>query len=339
MFKGHPKGLYVAFFANMGERFGFYTMYAIFVLYIQAKFGFSAEKTGVIWSIFLFGVYFLPLAGGLIADRVLGYSKTVTIGIAVLFIGYALLFIPGMGFPAIATALAIIAIGTGLFKGNLQALVGNLYDDPKYSHLRDGAFSLFYMGINVGAFFAPHAANAMNKMILADYGFKYNQKITPLAHEFLNGSTDVTIVEKLTALMAQQGSQFTDMTAFCQNYIAALSESYNYGFGIAAISMIFSLLIFILFKKFYKNADEIKSKIKSVVNDVVEMPKAESKQRIIALVLVFIVVIFFWMSFHQNGLSIIWFAVITHKVLSARNCMFSLIFGQFFRCRQQLSAL
>ena len=87
MFKNHPKGLIVAFFANMGERFGYYTMLAIFVLYIQAKFGFTTAEAGSIYGTFLFGIYFLPLLGGYIADNLLGYGKTITIGTVVMFIG------------------------------------------------------------------------------------------------------------------------------------------------------------------------------------------------------------------------------------------------------------
>ena len=102
MFKGHPKGLFVLALANMGERFGYYTMLAIFVLFMQAKFGFSADTTSTIFGIFLAAVYFLPLFGGLLADKVLGYGKTITLGIVVMFIGYFLLAIPtGTGTGAI----------------------------------------------------------------------------------------------------------------------------------------------------------------------------------------------------------------------------------------------
>ena len=155
MFKGHPKGLYVAFFANMGERFGYYTMLAIFLLYIQSKFGWTTTQAGHVYGIFLFGIYFLPLLGGIISDNFLGYGKTILLGIIVMITGYILLALPGTGEYFIYLALAVISLGTGLFKGNLQALVGNMYDDAKYSKLRDSAFNLFYMGINVGAFSAP----------------------------------------------------------------------------------------------------------------------------------------------------------------------------------------
>src|SRR4030043_2326459 len=188
MFKGHPRGLIVASLANMGERFGFYTMYAIFVLFIQAKYGFDSTKSGIIWSGFLFGVFFLPLVGGLIADRVLGYGKTVTLGILIMFIGYILLALPLQGDASVwlvVAALFTIALGTGLFKGNLQALVGNLYDDPQYSAKRDAAFTIFYMCINIGAMFAPTAAEAVNNYILKAANFTYDSRIPVLAHKFL----------------------------------------------------------------------------------------------------------------------------------------------------------
>ena len=97
MFKGHPKGLYVAFFANMGERFGFYTMMAILVLFLQAKFGLDADKAGSIYSIFYFSIYALALAGGIIADRTQNYKGTIMVGIFVMFAGYLLMATPGMG--------------------------------------------------------------------------------------------------------------------------------------------------------------------------------------------------------------------------------------------------
>jgi len=171
MFKGHPKGLYVAFFANMGERFGYYTMLAIFLLYIQSKFGWTTTQAGHVYGIFLFGIYFLPLLGGIISDNFLGYGKTILLGIIVMITGYILLALPGTGEYFIYLALAVISLGTGLFKGNLQALVGNMYDDPKYSKLRDSAFNLFYMGINLGAFFGQLMCGYLGENVGWRWGF------------------------------------------------------------------------------------------------------------------------------------------------------------------------
>ena len=139
MFKGQHKGLYALALANTGERFGYYTMLAIFMLFLQAKFGWNGATASQVYAIFLAAVYFMPVVGGWLADKI-GYGKCVVTGIAVMFAGYLCLSIPTaantLGVALMIGALTLIAIGTGLFKGNLQVLVGNLYDDPKYSAKR-----------------------------------------------------------------------------------------------------------------------------------------------------------------------------------------------------------
>ena len=140
MFEGQPKGLYALALANTGERFGYYTMLAVFALFLRANFGLSPAMAGYIYSSFLMLVYFLPLFGGILADK-FGFGKMVTIGIIIMFFGYLFLSIP-LGSDAIAlvtmiAALIFISFGTGLFKGNLQVMVGNLYDNPQYSNKRD----------------------------------------------------------------------------------------------------------------------------------------------------------------------------------------------------------
>ncbi len=308
MFKGHPKGLYVAFFANMGERFGYYTMLAIFVLYLQSKFGWDATQAGHVYGGFLFGIYFLPLLGGFIADNILGYGKTIVLGIIVMFIGYLMLALPGHGEWFIYGALAVISLGTGLFKGNLQALVGNLYDEAKYKKLRDSAFNIFYMGINIGAFFAPSAARAVRSWVLKSQGLEYDAAIPSLAHKYLNG-TLVNAKELWQFAHDQMGNHFTNLDDFSRHYIDALSKSYNAGFAVAALSMILSIAIFIGFRKYYKHADVTHKQQKAMNKDsVVELTPAQTKDRLMALGLVFLVVIFFWMAFHQNGFTLTIFA-------------------------------
>jgi POT family proton-dependent oligopeptide transporter len=313
MFKNHPKGLYALALANTGERFGYYTMLAIFVLFLQAKFGLSATVTGQLFGGFLAAVYFLPVLGGIIADKVWGYGKTVTVGIVVMFLGYLLMAIPGMGMPVLIAALFIIALGTGLFKGNLQVLVGNLYDDPKYKERRDPGFSLFYMAINIGAMFAPRAAKEVVNYFMAKADLHYVADIPALAHQFLNNSISAEGSAKLTQLMAEQGAQFTDMASFCNLYIDKLSASYNYGFGVACISLIISMAIYLSTKNLYKHADNNSKQLaaKNASAGISGEPELTSKQtseRVVALGLVFAVVIFFWMSFHQNGLTMTYFA-------------------------------
>ena len=119
MFKNQPKGLFALALANTGERFGYYTMLAVFALFLRANFGLAADAAGQIYSTFLAFVYFLPLVGGILADK-FGYGRTVTIGIIVMFVGYALLSIPlgggGMAMGTMIAALVLISFGTGLFK-------------------------------------------------------------------------------------------------------------------------------------------------------------------------------------------------------------------------------
>ncbi|MBN1272546.1 MAG: peptide MFS transporter [Candidatus Aminicenantes bacterium] len=310
MLKNHPKGLFVAFFANMGERFGYYTMLAIFVYYLQATFNFSATNAGYIYAGFLFAVYFLPLFGGMLADRALGYGKTITLGTLVLFLGYALLSIPGKGLPLLLVALFVIAAGTGLFKGNLQALVGNLYDEPKYQNVRDYAFNIFYMGINVGAFFAPSAATGAINWILGKEGFSYSARIVDLANRYLADNLQDT-TELLSLAKAQAGAAFTNLTDFCNHYITSVSNAYSGAFAVAAVSMIVSMIIFILFRKFYKHAD-FTEKQKAVSEEhkdkMIKLSPKQVKDRLFALYFVFVVVMFFWMSFHQNGFTLSIFA-------------------------------
>lgn len=430
MFKNHPKGLIVLALANMGERFGYYTMIAILTLYLQAKFGFSSAVTSVIYGSFLALIYFLPVFGGIIADKWLGYGKTILIGISIMFAGYLILGLPlgtaAAGLTVMFIALILISCGTGLFKGNLQALVGKLYDNPAYSKNRDMAFSIFYMFINIGAFFAPSVGNAITNSILGREQFYYDASI-PNNYVKLNDKTvDQTAfiseyaaqhqgfdalsaeeqAQKIKATKKKDGVMFpedeaevllnlkiaglhqytesnvitdpalmvtkedynllqsknpedapaqqairervaqaevpvsivgADATgdfprAFGQKYVTAtLSHSYSLAFFVACISLIFSILIFIIFRSTWKAVDVTAKQAKAAAEaqgktNVPTMSKQEVRERLIALGLVFVVVIFFWMSFHQNGLTMTFFArdYTVSKVTSSQYMVFSL---------------
>ena len=264
MFEGQPRGLWALALANTGERFGYYTMLAVFILFLQANFGWSSSTAGLVYSTFLMLVYFLPLFGGIAADE-WGYSKMVTIGIFVMFAGYALLSIPLGATPlaigAMGAALLLISLGTGLFKGNLQVMVGDLYNDPQYSAKRDSGFSLFYMLINVGALFAPTAAI----------------KIMEWSQQSLGVSEE---------------------------------DSYHFAFAVACVSLIVSICIYYGFKSTFQQVLNVKksdgAKVQS--SNEQELSKSETIERIVCLVLVYAVVIFFWMAFHQNGATLTFFA-------------------------------
>ena len=314
MFENQPKGLYALALANTGERFGYYTMLAIFTLFLQAKFGFSSVATSNIFAGFLAFVYFLPILGGYLADKY-GYGKMVTSGIIIMFIGYTCLAIPtgnnAVGVAAMFGALFLIALGTGLFKGNLQVMVGNLYDDPKYADKRDTAFSLFYMAINIGALFAPTAASKITEHFMGKAGLEYQNDIPALCHEYLNQGSEMAAdsLDKLTTFAQKQAATFNgDLGAFATKYIDELSLSYHYGFAVACISLIISMLIYQAFKRTFKHADVNTKQAAAAHEHVVELTPEQTKQRVTALVLVFAVVIFFWMAFHQNGLTLTFFA-------------------------------
>ena len=316
MFKNQPKGLYALALANTGERFGYYTMLAIFLLFLQAKFGFSAAAAGQFYAIFLAAVYFMPVVGGWLADKI-GFGKCMVTGICVMFTGYLCLAVPtdafasrGLALTLMIGALLLIAVGTGLFKGNLQVMVGNLYDDPKYSDRRDSAFSLFYMAINVGAMFAPTAATALTNRHLAGAGLIYKADIPTLAHQYLNGTlADSAQLEALKAAMPGQNIAAMDLGAFSQYYINQLSTAYNLGFAVACVSLILSIAIYLGCRSWFKHADVNAKQAKNAgTQAAVELTPQQTRERITALVWVFAVVIFFWMAFHQNGSSLTYFA-------------------------------
>jgi POT family proton-dependent oligopeptide transporter len=156
----HPPGLYVLFLTEMWERFSFYTvggMWALYVQNAQQGFGWEQDKATNIWSYYQMFVYASPLFGGILADRWLGYRKSVMVGGFFFMAGHALLAVRSV--PVMFAALACLVIGNGFFKPNVSAMVGNLY--PEGSHLKDRAYNIFYMGINVGAFLAPLVAEFM----------------------------------------------------------------------------------------------------------------------------------------------------------------------------------
>ena len=266
MFEGQPKGLFALALANTGERFGYYTMLAVFALFLRANYGLSPAMAGTIYSAFLMFVYFFPLIGGMMADK-FGFGRMVTTGIIIMFAGYLLLSVP-LGGDSVAlvvmlAALLLIGFGTGLFKGNLQVMVGDLYNDPQYKDKRDAGFSIFYMAINIGALFAPTAAIKIKEYAETALGYSSN-------------------------------------------------DAYHFSFAVACASLILSIAIYYMFRSTFRHTEGGKKDATKTVDNgsaaVEELSKEETKQRIVALCLVFAVVIFFWMAFHQNGLSLTYFA-------------------------------
>ena len=194
MFKNQPKGLIPAALSNMGERFGYYIMNAVLVLFLCSKFGLSGDNASLIYSFFYAGIYILSLVGGAIADKTQNYKGTIVNGLIVMTAGYVLLSIPILATPQNSTwlltltcgALFLIAFGNGLFKGNLQAIVGQLYDNPKYSSQRDSGFQIFYVFINIGGLVAPFVAPMLRSWWLDVHNMVYNADFPEMCHRFLS---------------------------------------------------------------------------------------------------------------------------------------------------------
>jgi len=364
MLKNHPKGLLVAFFTNMGERFGFYTMMAILVLFLQARYGLDEAAAGGYYSWFYFSIYALALLGGLLADWTRKYKLVILLGQIIMFAGYVIIALPNMPLSIALAGLFTIALGNGLFKGNLQAVVGQMYDNEKYKGLRDKAFMIFYMGINIGAFFAPFVATGVRNWWLKTHGLMHHGGLPSLCHKMIDGvytPENAAQLQELANGVMINKEPVTDLTAFAQNYIDIFARGYNWAFAIAAGAMILSLLIYVVFIKMLPNKEkkvvEVKAKtmdtksskqtwglilaigLMAITGGLIHLlgeitnigdldyklglaiglfvgfvtymftiSTKEEKPRIAALSLVFIVVIFFWMSFHQNGLTLTMYA-------------------------------
>ncbi len=325
LFKEHPKGLISAALANMGERFGFYIMMAILTLFISAKYGLSETTTGYIYSAFYASIYLLAVVGGIIADKTKNYKGTIMAGLIMMAVGYLIIAIPtktpvpnlGLYLGITCFGLLVIAFGNGLFKGNLQALVGQMYDDPKYSKLRDAGFQIFYMFINIGGFFAPFIAIGVRNWWLKINNFDYNATLPELCHKYLEMGDQMPALqlENLKTLASEvslNGTQVTDLTTFVNSYLDVFNRGFQYAFMAAIVAMLISLVIYVANKAKFpdpaKKAVQAQTNDKKATKEEVEMSATEIKQRIYALFAVFGVVIFFWLSFHQNGYSLTYFA-------------------------------
>ncbi len=318
MLKGHPKGLVAASLANMGERFGFYVMMAILVLFLQAKFGLDGTDAGLIYSIFYFSIYILAFVGGVIADKLRNYKGTIFVGLLLMALGYLIIAfptptpVPDQTLYLILTCFGLftIAFGNGLFKGNLQALVGQMYDNEEYGAKRDSGFSLFYMFINVGAMVAPFIAIGIRNWYLGTEGFEYSADLPALCHQMLSGGLSNDALEMYKNLMAQvqvAGTPITDMTVFAKEYLNVFNTGFHYAFGAAIVAMAISVTIYLINKNQFPDVQK-KEASDDGKNAAPDMDPQEVKQRIWALLAVFGVVIFFWFSFHQNGLTLTYFA-------------------------------
>ena len=285
-------------------------------------------------SVFYFGIYVLSLVGGIIADRTQNYNKTIEWGLIIMSLGYIFIALPlfsdnlsgGSEWWAILIftcfALLLIAFGNGLFKGNLQAIVGKMYDEfeaeaakegPETLKIaqekRDSGFQIFYVFINIGGLVAPFVAPLLRQWWLTKHHLVYNSEMASLAHQhILDGQVTQKFQETLAASM-DAGYNFIDNLSFCQDYITVFNQGIHYSFFASVAAMIISLAIFLATKKMFPQPAKKEASV--VAEYTAEEKKAmatEIKQRMAALFAVLGIAIFFWLSFHQNGQSLSVFA-------------------------------
>lgn len=338
--KEHPKGLIAAALSNMGERFGYYIMNAVLLLFLVSKFGLSDSTAGLIYSVFYFGIYVLSLVGGIIADRTQNYNRTIQFGLIIMAVGYVALAIPlfskdASGIIADSTgswlgiliftcfALLCIAFGNGLFKGNLQALVGQMYDNfeaeaakkgpealAEAKDKRDSGFQIFYVFINIGGVIAPFVAPMLRNWWLKAHDFIYNADMPALCHQFLsNNEVTQKFSETMANSIVEGATMPSDLVAFSSQYIDVFNTGVHFSFIASVAAMLISLTIFFMTKK--KFPQPTKKAKAETVNYTAEEKQAmakEIKQRMAALFAVLGIAIFFWLSFHQNGQSLTVFA-------------------------------
>ncbi len=274
----HPKGLYVLFGTEMWERFSFYSMLALFTLYLRDPnegFGWTAAEATSLYANYLMFVYLSPLVGGYIADKFTGYRKAVMIGGIFFMIGHGLLSFSSIW--AVYAALTFLVIGNGFFKPNVSTMVGNLY--PEGSHLKDRAYNIFYMGINVGAALAP----IVMEVVRAYWGFH-----AAFAVAAFGMVISVGILWYFKELVVQADKK---MMSVGDNQISAVEHIDNQPADAAATA--------VDAPPHGISEQERKARLMASVSD---------SKRIMALIVVFLIVIVFWMVFHQNGSTLTYWA-------------------------------
>jgi POT family proton-dependent oligopeptide transporter len=250
MFKKHPKGILTIFLIEMWERFGFYIMSAVYVLYMDKVLGFNDSTKGNLYAIFLGAAYLFPILGGWLGDKIIGQMKTIRVGAWMMLVGYILLALSGRDAMLIFyIGLFMVAAGTGIFKVNMSVTVGNLYKDR--IDLQDAGFNIYYMSVNVGATIGPMVANV----------------------------------------------------------IGIITENYNLSFAAAAVGMFFAIGSLEIGKKLLSSTDRFHADTNPTEKISEEkMDRKEFWQRVLILIVLFLIASFFWLPFYQNSFALTLFA-------------------------------
>ena len=292
----HPKGLYLLFFTEMWERFGFYLMLGILYLYmtdnLKGGLGFTEGEANDWYGTYIALVYLTPFIGGLLADRIFGYRKTIVAGGALMAAGYLTLAVPGT--TAFFVAIALIICGNGLFKPNISTLLGNLYNKPEYARLKDGGYNIFYMGINIGAF----VCNFVAAWLRNEYGWGYAFAAAGIGMiigliTFISGSKGLAEADVVKPAQKEDmpmsrivATIFVPALIFAAIgfFAGRLTESGNIFGSTSNDTFLFACIPVIWFY--------LSTYLKSSPQD---------KKPLGSLMYIYVVVIVFWAIFHQNG--------------------------------------
>ncbi|MFZ1685976.1 MAG: oligopeptide:H+ symporter, partial [Flavobacteriales bacterium] len=292
----HPKGLYLLFFTEMWERFGFYLMLGILFLYmtdgLKGGLGFEDGPANDWYGTYIALVYLTPFIGGLLADRIFGYRKTIIAGGSLMAAGYLTLAIPGT--TAFFIALLLIIVGNGLFKPNISTLLGNLYNKPEYVKLKDSGYNIFYMGINIGAF----VCNFIAAWLRNEYGWGYAFAAAGIGMiigliTFMSGSKSLAEADQMKPAQKEDmpmsrivATIFLPAFAFAAvGFFAGRIFGVENIFGSTSNDIFLFACIPVLW--FY-----LSTYLKS---------SPEDKKPLGSLMYIYVVVIIFWAIFHQNG--------------------------------------
>ncbi len=305
MLKGHPKGLMVLFFTEMWERFGYYLLLGIFTLYMiapeTARFpgkGMSNMEAADIYGTFLALVYLTPFIGGIIADRYIGYRKSIYIGGLLMALGYIGLAIPE-SMLAFYLSLLLIILGNGLFKPNVSVLLGKLYERPEYEHMKDSGYNIFYMGINFGAF----SCNFIAAWLRLTYGWGWAFAAAGVGLLFavvwlafgVARFPEIKVADKISPKREGEQSLLKIfmvllIPAFIAGAIGWFIPGNIFGSDSNDAFIFFTIPVLLFFFNTWRMADK------------------NEKAPIAALLSIFGIVIVFWAVFHQNGSALTYWA-------------------------------
>lgn len=288
-----PKGLYLLFFTELWERFGFYMVQTILVLYMSHGLQYADSKAYLLYGAFSSMLYLAPVLGGYLADRFMGFRQAVILGGILFIIGYAVMSIPNEG--ALFVGLSIVVIGNGFFKPNVSSIVGDLYeaDDPR----REGGFTLFYMGINIGALIPPIFAG----MLVAAYTY---------GSGFLVASVGM-IVSVITFLAGK--SRLGDAGAMPSSSLVHKSKAFRVGFYFLLLVGIFvsvGVLHLLLYHPQEANIILIVASIGIIAALLFYLFKElpEQRRKMSACLILIIIAVGFWAIYNQTFTSLMLFA-------------------------------